>query len=350
MASAQKRSPSPIEQTQRRERVGVKSSASGAAKRRLSHEDERLLKQILVKPQDYIDSEVFYEQNAERSIYDEAPDIQQPDTTWYHPVMDDLSGTRSRTVKSSQQVILTAAEERVLFHQFNYARHRVRQIQDEIWANPDRQPTPEQAESILGWHRRADRIREQIAETNLALVLAMAKRTRMSEVDFADLVSEGNMALLRAVDKFDAGRGFKFSTYACRAILKAFSRQGMKLSKYRQRFPTDFDPKLERSNFLEEKREEVQRDTADEVKQIVLANRADLTEIERTIIDYRFGIDEEPMDKPMTLEQIGQIIGVTKERVRQIQNKALDKIRVELESKFLGEPAEHEESEAAAAG
>ena len=55
------------------------------------------------------------------------------------------------------------------------------------------------------------------------------------------------MALLRAVDKFDAGRGYKFSTYACRAILKAFSRQGMKLSKYRQRFPTDFDPKLEKS-------------------------------------------------------------------------------------------------------
>ncbi|MBZ0171507.1 MAG: hypothetical protein K8E66_03930, partial [Phycisphaerales bacterium] len=116
MASAQKRSPSPIEQAQRRERVGVKSSSSGAAKRRLSHEDERLLKQILVKPQDYIDSEVFYEDGAEHEIYDEAPDIQKPDTTWYHPVMDDLSGTRTRTVKSSQQVILTAAEERVLFH------------------------------------------------------------------------------------------------------------------------------------------------------------------------------------------------------------------------------------------
>ncbi len=100
----------------------------------------------------------------------------------------------------------------------------------------------------------------------------MAKRTRMSEVDFADLVSEGNMALLRAVDKFDAGRGYKFSTYACRAILKAFSRQGMKLSKYRQRFPTDFDPKLEKSNFLETKRSTFEKDAAEEVKRIVLEN------------------------------------------------------------------------------
>lgn len=352
MASAQKRSPSPIEQAQRRERVGVKTSTtgSGGAKRRLSHEDERLLKQILAKPQDYIDSEVFYESGAEKSIYDDAPPIQQPDTTWYHPVMDDLSGTRTRTVKSSQQVILTAAEERVLFHQFNYARHRVRLLQDDIWANPDRQPTPEQAERILHWHRKADRIREQIAETNLALVLAMAKRTRMSEVDFADLVSEGNMALLRAVDKFDAGRGYKFSTYACRAILKAFSRQGMKLSKYRQRFPTDFDPKLEKSNYLETKRATFEKDAAEEVRTIVMDNRAELTEVERTVIEHRFGLETSNTEKPMTLEQVGQIIGVTKERVRQIQNKAMEKIRLELEAKFLGEPAEAEENETAAAG
>ncbi|MFI4870810.1 MAG: sigma-70 family RNA polymerase sigma factor, partial [Phycisphaerales bacterium JB061] len=182
--------------------------------------------------------------------------------------------------------------------------------------------------------------------------LAMAKRTRMSEVDFADLVSEGNMALLRAVDKFDAGRGYKFSTYACRAILKAFSRQGMKLSKYRQRFPTDFDPKLEKSNFLETKRADFEKDTAAEVREIVQANRADLTDVERTVIEHRFGL-ESGEEKPMTLEQVGQIIGVTKERVRQIQNKAMEKIRRELESKFLGhgaEDAENAEEAAKAAG
>ncbi|MFN0131963.1 MAG: sigma-70 family RNA polymerase sigma factor, partial [Phycisphaerales bacterium] len=272
----------------------------------------------------------------EKSIYDEAPDIQKPDTSWYHPVMDDLSSTRNRTVKSAQQVILTGAEEKVLFHQFNYARYRVWKIQQEVWESPTRQPQPEEASDILGWYRIADRIREQIAETNLALVLAMAKRTRMSEVDFADLVSEGNMALLRAVDKFDAGRGYKFSTYACRAILKAFSRQGMKLSKYRQRFPTDFDPKLERSNFLETKRHTFERDAAEEVKRIVLDNRADLTDVERTVIEHRFGLEAADGEKPMTLEQVGQIIGVTKERVRQIQNKAMEKIRVELETRFLG--------------
>ncbi|TVQ63214.1 MAG: sigma-70 family RNA polymerase sigma factor [Phycisphaerales bacterium] len=348
-----KRQLKPRDQMQRRRRVGVgPQTGSGGYARRLSDRDEALLKQILSKPQDYIDSPAFYEDDAATKIYDEAPDIQKPDTTWYHPVMDDISAQRGRTVKSAQQVILTGAEEKVLFHQFNYARHCIREIQKVIEASPSRQPTPDQAEELLRWHRLAERIREQIAETNLALVLAMAKRTRMSEVDFADLVSEGNMALLRAVDKFDAGRGYKFSTYACRAILKAFSRQGMKLSKYRQRFPTDFDPKLERSNYLETKRADFEKDAADEVRRIVLDNRADLTDVERTVIEYRFNLREDgPIEdeKPMTLEQVGQIIGVTKERVRQIQNKAMEKIRLKLESNFLGvgEGAEKAKEEAA---
>jgi RNA polymerase sigma factor (sigma-70 family) len=350
-----KRAPSPIEQVRRRSRVGLGSETTettpakatrGGIRRRLSAEDEKLLTQIMSGEQDFIDSPAFTEEDASRKIYDDAPEIPKPDTTWYHPVMDDLSSTRTRTVKSAQQVILTGAQEKVLFHQFNYARFRINQVQKDIWASTTRTPTPDQSEEILRWHRIADRIREQIAETNLALVLAMAKRTRMSEVDFADLVSEGNMALLRAVDKFDAGRGYKFSTYACRAILKAFSRQGMKLSKYRQRFPTDFDPKLERSNFLEVKRSTFEKDAAEEVKRIVIENRADLSDVERTVIEHRFGLEAGEIEKPMTLEQVGQIIGVTKERVRQIQNKAMEKIRLQLEASFLGNREALEQKEA----
>lgn len=347
---------SPLDQVRRRRRVGTavtepagKGGVREKAKRVLSVDDERLLSQVMASEQDFIDSPEFYEPAAEATIYDKADAVPLPDTSWYHPVMDDLSSsTRNRTVKSAQQVILTGKQEKILFHKFNYARYRVWKLQQDVWGSPSKKPTAEQAEEVLRWYRIADKIRVQIAETNLALVLAMAKRTRMSEVDFADLVSEGNMALLRAVDKFDAGRGYKFSTYACRAILKAFSRQGMKLSKYRQRFPTDFDPKLEKSNFLETKRSTFEKDAAEEVKRIVLENRADLTDVERTVIEHRFGLESGEQEKPMTLEQVGQIIGVTKERVRQIQNKAMEKIRLELEASFLG-TKKPEEVEAALA-
>jgi RNA polymerase sigma factor (sigma-70 family) len=302
----------------------------------LSDSEERLLQSLLSEPIDFIDSKEFRETDAEFRIYDDAPVIQKPDVAWYRPLMDDLSpSSRPQSSKHSGTVLLTGEQERVLFLQYNYARFRLANLQKEVGSSG---PTDEQAQEMLRWYRTAVSYREQIAETNLALVLAMAKRTRMSEVDFADLVSEGNMALLRSVDKFDCGRGFKFSTYACRAILKAFSRQGMKLSKYRQRFPTDFDPALEKSNHLETVRRTHEEECAEEVKHVVLNNEADLSEVEQTVIHHRFGLGSRQGTPPLTLEQVGQIIGVTKERVRQIQNKALEKVRLYLEENVPGTP------------
>ena len=328
----------PLDRLRRRERLSDRARKSGGQVAGLSTTEQRMLRHVLEAPMDYIDSEEFRKPHAERKIYDDAPPIEKPDVSWYRPLMDDLSPD-DRGSRNVGSVLLTGAEERVLFLQYNYARHRVREMQLEVGLND---PTPEQARELLKWYQIAIGYREQIAQTNLALVLAMAKRTRMSEVDFADLVSEGNMALLRSVDKFDCGRGFKFSTYACRAILKAFSRQGMKLSKYRQRFPTDFDPALEKSTHLETIRALHEKETAAEVKHIVLTNDADLTDVEKTVIHYRFGLELGEDAQALTLEQVGQIIGVTKERVRQIQNKALEKIRLALEDQIKEPEAEGE--------
>ena len=113
-----------------------------------------------------------------------------------------------------------------------------------------------------------------------------------------------------------------------------------------QRFGTEFDPVYEKSNHLEVVRATHERECADEIKHIVLGNKADLSEIERQVIGYRFGLDihatlsatttamttaSTPGER-FTLEQVGQMVGVTKERVRQIQNKALEKIRLAVET------------------
>ena len=319
---------SPLQQVRKNTAVSLKGST-----RQLSRQDQAALFHLLTDKYDLIDNDMFREADAERKIFDEAPPIAKPDTSWYHPVMENVGD--SSMPKNVKPVLLTAAEERALFLQFNYCRHRVLELRGQI--DPD-QIDAGKARDLLHWHYRAEAYRDQIAQTNLALVLAMAKRTRMSEVDFSDLVSEGNMALLRAVDKFDVARGFKFSTYACRAILKAFSRSGVKLSKYRGLFPTDFDPKLEKSDYMEKKRASHEYDCADEVRAIIQDNRADLSDIEQEVIEHRFGVSREKVDPdmgPLTLEQVGRIIGVTKERVRQIQNKALEKIRHSLESDYL---------------
>lgn len=305
--------------------TGPKSSKRTAPKQ-LSAREREILAIILEKPMDFMDSEEFLHARAEQRIYSKE-EIQKPDVTWYRPLMDDLLPNRGGGNRQGKSILLSGQQERILFLKFNYARYRIRVIQDKLGNS---RPDLKKAREILHWYEIVNRYRQQIAETNLALVLAMAKRTRMSEIDFADLVSEGNMALLRSVDKFDCERGFKFSTYACRAILKAFSRHGMKFSKYRQRFPTDFDPSLEKSDYLETLRALHVEESAAEVRHIVISNEADLTEVERTVIHHRFGIEAQEDHSSLTLEQVGQIIGVTKERVRQIQNKALQKIREAL--------------------
>ncbi|MEO1237778.1 MAG: sigma-70 family RNA polymerase sigma factor [Planctomycetota bacterium] len=331
------------------------------------------LRRLLTEKYEYVHHEWFDQpdDDAYRALFVDPDPLPVPDVSWYHPLMDpsiaDPTKLARTTGNSGGSVLLTAAQERVLFTQFNYCRKRVCELRDRLLDPDVEAPSARERAAIeremLDWYARADALRTQVADTNLALVLAMAKRTRIHPGDFADLIGEGNMALLRAADKFDVGRGFKFSTYACRAILKAFSRQGIKLSKHRGMFPVDFDPKLERSNHQAEKNAAHEDDCADEVRRIVVDNRADLSDVERTVVAARFNVGpgsvpaprftsaadgpggyELPESlrnraadaKPLTLEQVGKLIGVTKERVRQIQNKALDKIRVTLEEEFLG--------------
>lgn len=87
---------------------------------------------------------------------------------------------------------------------------------------------------------------------------------------------------------------------------------------------------------MDRRRDEAELETIDELKAVLGRNTANLNEIERRVLMARFAIDqqtpEDPAAEPKTLEQVGEMIGVTKERVRQIQNKALGKLRQILES------------------
>ncbi len=320
---------SPLEQAGRSNRMAMTQSSAA-----LSPEDQATLKQVLTGKYEFVANDLFGKAQAEAVLFEDAEAVPRPDTSWYHPVMESMS--ERRAAKNPATVLLTASQERTLFLQFNFCRFRVCGLRDKLGEAPI---SMVMAKDILHWHRRAERYRDQIAQTNLALVLAMAKRIRLTEMDFSDLISEGNMALLRAIDKFDVARGFKFSTYACRAILKAFSRSGVKLSRYRQFFPTDFDPKLEKSNYQSDKRDTHEDECVDELRQIIRSNTAELTQIEQEVIEHRFAVGDNKAQAtnaaPLTLEQVGKIIGVTKERVRQIQNKALEKIRHTLEADFL---------------
>jgi RNA polymerase primary sigma factor len=304
------------------------------------------VEEILAGNYAFMDSPVFKNRNIERELFTFADGSEPnlPLTSWYQPTREDLENNRVTTPQ-----LMSAAEEKLMFLRFNYAKRKLQMLQKKVKQPSD--ITGELAEQVQEWHRRFEHFREYLVRTNLALVLAMAKRVRLGDVDFAEVVSEGNMALLRAVDKFNVDRGFKFSTYACRAILKAFSRTAMKHNRHRTKFPVEFEPDLEKSDWADKRRDQVEEDCIDELKAIVDRNLADLSSVEETVIRRRFNWDQVD-DSSLTLEDVGKIIGVTKERVRQIQNKALAKIRAVMEDGVLRvkPKTEEEMAEALAAG
>jgi len=305
------------------------ASPTDAQLGRFEEADRALLAKLFEEQTEFVDHELFKKPEAEEILFGKKAVLGSNATCFEKP-----DGADPVAEIAGDRVTLTSAQEILLFQRFNYARMRLAELLEKYRGK--RMPAKALRE-LLAWDHRVLTARGQITQVNVPLVLAMAKRTRLSGLDFNELVSEGNFALLRSVDKFDCSRGFKFSTYACRAILKSFSRVAMRASRYRVRFPTEFDPSLEKSDFVDRKRDDAEADCVDEIRDILSQNRADLNDMERTVIRERFALDRDAGDslKPKTLEQVGEMIGVTKERVRQIQNKALKKIRSILEENFL---------------
>ena len=289
--------------------------------------DVKLLKQLLVSTTEFVPHQFLDRPDADDLL-------RRPLYAWAdRPAASDDSGVYG--LDTASDAVRDLGREHFLFLRFNYCRRKAYEI---LAAHIGHRLHGDAIADLLHWERQAAETRGEIVRENIPLVLAMAKRTRITGIDITDLISEGNLALLRAVNKFDCGRGYKSSTYACRAILKSFSRVATRTSRHRGLFPTEFDPALERSDFSDRNRASREGDCVHELKTLLLENEAQLSEVERQVILARFNIDsgdEHAAAKAKTLEQVGEMIGVTKERVRQIQNKALSKLRAALEQTVL---------------
>ena len=287
-------------------------------------EAEQALYERIPEKIDFVPHESFPLAETEEALFGKKA-VRIPVQDWTHFPEAPEDATPSRAART----VLKGKDEAALFLRYNYARYRLSKLQ----VAQGRRQALSRARKMLLWYRRAQELQADLVRANMALVVAMAKRTRIPNVEFTELISEGNMALLRSVEKFDVSRGFKLSTYACRAILKGFNRLATKTGRYRRRFCTEFDPDLERSDY-DVYRHEMQRDdSVHAVREILAGNRADLTEVERTVVIERFAIGVQ--GKKKTLAEVGRMVGLTNERIRQIQNLALEKIRVVLDEEYL---------------
>jgi len=289
----------------------------------LTAEEAAVYCQIPVKV-GYVHNAMFTLATTEDKLFGgDAPPIEVPNWTHFPEVAEDVVFNRGK------RTVLSAADEVTMFLKYNYARFRLAKLVEA----QERRVALARAHQMIHWYERAMAARVDLVRANMALVLSMAKRTKIPNVEFSELVSEGNMALLRSVEKFDVARGFKFSTYSCRAILKSFNRLATKTGRYKQHFPTEYDPELERSDYDVHKHEMQWDDSLDALREILAGNRASLTDVERTVVMERFALASR--GKGRTLAEVGKMVGLTNERVRQIQNLALGKIRTAMDDKYL---------------
>ncbi len=229
--------------------------------------------------------------------------------------------------------LLKKDQEQSLFRLYNYLKFKAARIQGGLTDN--RTLRVEDIEEIERLMDEANRVKNRIIQANLRLVVNIAKRHVGPQANFFELISDGNMSLIRAVDKFDYTRGFKFSTYASWAIMKNFARSVPQAGIRRERFMTGRDELLEMSRDLRFEGEEPYHEPDVTVRQSIERVLGELSPREREIVMRRFGLGDMP--GPQTLEEVGRHFGVTKERIRQVETRALNKLRGMLSPEAMEE-------------
>jgi RNA polymerase sigma factor (sigma-70 family) len=216
--------------------------------------------------------------------------------------------------------LLTKDQEQHLFRKMNYLKHRLHKLQDDL--DPAR-ARAQDLRQVEGLREEIKEVRDVLISCNQRLVYNNAKKHIATGENIDDLVSDGNVSLMRAVEKFDYARGNKFSTYATWAIIKNFARSIPDAKTHKQRYMTGHDDLFEAKADVRTDEQEVLA-AADAARDRVSRLLDHLDPRTREVIRMRTGIDG---TQEMTLEQIGQHFGITKERVRQINVRGMKQLR-----------------------
>ena len=223
--------------------------------------------------------------------------------------------------------LLTKPQEQHLFRKMNYLKFRATRLLDSMKTPGGRinsqKLRTESLDQIDAFLKQANEIKDILIGCNMRLVVSIAKKHSGQTDNFFELLSDGNVSLMRAVEKFDYSRGNKFSTYASWAIMKNYARSIPDEKTRRERFVTGNEDLFDAAADIRTDEQEIVA-AAEQASTKVNRLLEYLDPREREIIRLRAGIDT---NEGMTLEKIGEKLGITKERVRQLNVRAMKKLR-----------------------
>lgn len=257
----------------------------------------------------YIDSQEFPKTTL-KSIDSEVPD------TIYEESTRSTSGSGTGMMESP---LLTNSGETWLFKKMNFLKFKLAKACSKL---VPKRATWKQIDQIEHLLQQIHETRSMIVEANTRLVSSIAHKFSNSTSEYDELVSEGNMILVNAVDKFDYSRGFRFSTYATHAVQRHYFRFMERKQKRRKRevatsteLLSDVVPYSEGEAPLDYK-----------LAHALIERFQDcLDDRETVIIRERFGLNDS--ESSATLKVVAERVGLSKERVRQLQMRAIEKLQ-----------------------
>jgi RNA polymerase sigma factor (sigma-70 family) len=264
----------------------------------------------------YVFDESFTERRSAAELLRDPPAASRPAAPWKPDAQ-----MPAHLVRLCERELLSREEERHLFRRMNFAKYRADLLRRKLDPRAPRQDLVERIEELLALARHD---RDEIITANTRLAISIVRKLEAGKPAFDELLSEAIESLLRAVDRFDFARGFRFSTYATTAIRRTLWRALKNRQRDRDRLllsdPQEIAEQLlcETPSPESEQRDHQRRQALDKLL-------ASLSPRERLVVSRRYGLETD--GEPQTLQSLAGDLGVCKERVRQIEGQARQKLR-----------------------